>query len=865
MDPRSLFASAARSVAQTHAAAGAFSSTSASASPSTPSLPPDHPPLPPPHVRLAQVHAKLAGAVQRSAPSAVRALLLALDQDGSLPDRSGLLHLAADRGNVAVLALLLDAGLCPSGDAVDEAAFRRWCARERAAQGPGATSPPEQPAPAPLVRVDPRPAVSPLHVAVAAGNPHALELLCARAHTRRGDAARAGVSAPSPSFSPPRRSRFDDDDLVSSSSSSQPGPLGPDGSLDVDAPTHGFQDTPLHTACLLGQLSAVRVLVSRGADLEARGFGGQTPVFAAALCGHVAVLDLLLRAGADIAHPQRNSGGYGVEACEDPAEAAVALAGQVRTRLHALETRNDYINAPVGVTAACKRLATSASARQGIVLCLRILLAAGCPARLRLWHTSFYGAFSPLRAAVAYGDAAALRALLALGRARADPDELELVAAGDGDGVAGGGKDGGASGLGGAAGAAENLAAGGRRREPLLTSLTRRIADAAVDAALAPYLRPPENHGPWGPAVVSSRYGFAGKTPPARLAQYAVGAAAEGGGPGAGATGSPPRRAGGLGAPGGTRSPLLGVGGVAPPDPWGGCSSDGRSSWAALSRILLGAGARMHDGLGGGEAAAGTAAGAGGGAGAWARPVLLRLFPPSRFDALAASSRRGHGAPARRLGGTDARKKQQPPSLLDPSVDLEALVALYCERFLGPPAVVGGPLWALGLPWPDPRRSESLLFARVWAQLYAAGMGKGLGMGPGDAGGYAREAKEGDAEEGGEEGKEEEEGGRPSSGAAAAANDNLAVDLARSVALHPFSALLMSRARTPVDEGVLVHDPSPAAVAARARAREYLRGVGAAAVREAAWARRRGIVAFAAAVNGELYDDGGDGGHATAV
>lgn len=60
-----------------------------------------------------------------------------------------------------------------------------------------------------------------------------------------------------------------------------------------------FGDTPLHVACVWGDPEPVSVLISAGADLNARGELGQTPLFRAITGKSVDVLKLLLRSGAD--------------------------------------------------------------------------------------------------------------------------------------------------------------------------------------------------------------------------------------------------------------------------------------------------------------------------------------------------------------------------------------------------------------------------------------------------------------------------------------------------------------------------------------------------------------------------------------
>lgn len=62
----------------------------------------------------------------------------------------------------------------------------------------------------------------------------------------------------------------------------------------------GDDDTPLHVACVWGDLSAIDLLVSGGADINARGDLGATPIYNAVSFERVRSVERLLKAGATI-------------------------------------------------------------------------------------------------------------------------------------------------------------------------------------------------------------------------------------------------------------------------------------------------------------------------------------------------------------------------------------------------------------------------------------------------------------------------------------------------------------------------------------------------------------------------------------
>lgn len=63
----------------------------------------------------------------------------------------------------------------------------------------------------------------------------------------------------------------------------------------------------LHEAASDGDVSAVKTLISRGADVDAPGLNGMSPLFQAVGSGHLAAVETLVNAGADI-HRRPNNG-----------------------------------------------------------------------------------------------------------------------------------------------------------------------------------------------------------------------------------------------------------------------------------------------------------------------------------------------------------------------------------------------------------------------------------------------------------------------------------------------------------------------------------------------------------------------------
>lgn len=73
---------------------------------------------------------------------------------------------------------------------------------------------------------------------------------------------------------------------------------------DIDAPRKEYYGTPLHAAALNGNIDIVRLLLNKGADIDAPGtmhYG--TPLFEAALKGNIDIVRLLIDKGAYINAP----------------------------------------------------------------------------------------------------------------------------------------------------------------------------------------------------------------------------------------------------------------------------------------------------------------------------------------------------------------------------------------------------------------------------------------------------------------------------------------------------------------------------------------------------------------------------------
>ena len=64
--------------------------------------------------------------------------------------------------------------------------------------------------------------------------------------------------------------------------------------------TDNFSWTPLHHACLSGQLDLVEMLVGRGADINAQAMNGGTPLMRAIQTSQPEVVKYLINKGCDV-------------------------------------------------------------------------------------------------------------------------------------------------------------------------------------------------------------------------------------------------------------------------------------------------------------------------------------------------------------------------------------------------------------------------------------------------------------------------------------------------------------------------------------------------------------------------------------
>ena len=69
--------------------------------------------------------------------------------------------------------------------------------------------------------------------------------------------------------------------------------------------TRGDDDTPLHVACVWGDLTAIDLLLAAGANVNARGDEGCTPLYNAVSFERIRSVERLLRAGATADDPNK--------------------------------------------------------------------------------------------------------------------------------------------------------------------------------------------------------------------------------------------------------------------------------------------------------------------------------------------------------------------------------------------------------------------------------------------------------------------------------------------------------------------------------------------------------------------------------
>lgn len=61
-----------------------------------------------------------------------------------------------------------------------------------------------------------------------------------------------------------------------------------------------LKNTPLHIACIWGDINCIKTLINNGANINAFGEDNYTPLHEAVEQGHQNVVDLLIKKGADI-------------------------------------------------------------------------------------------------------------------------------------------------------------------------------------------------------------------------------------------------------------------------------------------------------------------------------------------------------------------------------------------------------------------------------------------------------------------------------------------------------------------------------------------------------------------------------------
>ena len=116
----------------------------------------------------------------------------------------------------------------------------------------------------------------------------------------------------------------------------------------MEAKEGEFEWTCLHSAACKGHFEICRLLLDKGAQVEAKDIGGSAPLHYAAAEGHVEIVRLLCDRGAD------------VETCDNdgwrPLHCA-AYSGQISVVKELIEERNAEINARMNGGSTALRLA----------------------------------------------------------------------------------------------------------------------------------------------------------------------------------------------------------------------------------------------------------------------------------------------------------------------------------------------------------------------------------------------------------------------------------------------------------------------------------------------------------------------------
>jgi len=119
-------------------------------------------------------------------------------------------------------------------------------------------------------------------------------------------------------------------------------------SIDVEAKGGEYGQTCLMTAARSGHLAICRLLIDKGAQLEAKNSNGSTPLHHAAIQGHVEIVRLLCDHGADV--EARGNAGW------RPLHTAV-WKGHISIVKELIDERNAEVNARIGDGRTALRMA----------------------------------------------------------------------------------------------------------------------------------------------------------------------------------------------------------------------------------------------------------------------------------------------------------------------------------------------------------------------------------------------------------------------------------------------------------------------------------------------------------------------------